>query len=69
MGLEISESCRYNATGNTTIAIIPNDQTNFCGEFTNGRAYAISHATHTVFSFLAMINIYCVISSNNAENS
>lgn len=54
-GLEISESCRYNATANTTIAIIPNDQTNFWGGFINGRAYAISQATHMVFSFLAMI--------------
>ncbi|QHE18743.1 DUF687 domain-containing protein [Chlamydia psittaci] len=54
-GLEISESCRYNETSNTTDEIIPDDHTTVWEGFTNGRAYAISQATHMVFSFLATI--------------
>ncbi|WP_086380362.1 DUF687 family protein [Chlamydia abortus] len=54
-GLEISESCRYHETSNTTDEIIPNDHTTVWEGFTNGRAYAISQVTHMVFSFLATI--------------
>nr|AAZ03725.1 hypothetical protein [Chlamydia psittaci] len=54
-GLELSESCRHNATTNVTTPIIPSGNVTFLEGFTNGRAYAISQVVHMVFSLLAMI--------------
>ncbi|QVE49412.1 DUF687 family protein [Chlamydia crocodili] len=68
-GLEVAPSCRYNATTNTTIDIIPTGNVSFIEGFSNGRAYAVSQATHMVFSFLAMMiyamSLIRMLRSNN----
>ncbi|MEF9496935.1 DUF687 family protein [Chlamydia sp. 04-14] len=68
-GLEVAPSCRNSSNSSELIPIIPNDQTTFYGGFTNSRAYAISQATHMVFSFLAMMiyvmSLIRMLRSNN----